>query len=175
MNEYSHYNQYPTILVGLMFILLASMVLLAFGDQPLFSSGEGDKGDKGERGDKGDKGDKGERGDKGDKGDKGERGDKGDRGPPGMNATIPSSGIKSIIATGQQFQIIGGAESVAQCSTNHTLTGGGYNITNGFGIVLEEYAHGNTWTVRAINPFSTSNQTIGLLQAFAICSQISVK
>lgn len=50
----------------------------------------------------------------------------------------------------RQFETV---ESIAECNDDRVVVGGGYNITEGLGIVLENGPLGNTWIVKAANPF----------------------
>jgi hypothetical protein len=150
-------------------IVVALIVLLTINFEVSISTDQSLATDPGPKGEKGDKGDQGI---PGPPGVKGEKGDQGIPGPPGNNATLTSLGLVSSGVGGNVSQIQGTAISVADCPANQTLTGGGYRITKGFGIVIDSYANGNSWVVTAINPFSLSNQTIGWLQAYAECSTV---
>jgi hypothetical protein len=69
--------------------------------------------------------------------------------------------------------------STAVCSSDESLSGGGFSIRNGSGFVLESGPVGNSWLVRAANPRGTTNRsttnssiTIGDLQAHAECAKL---
>lgn len=69
-------------------------------------------------------------------------------------------------------RIMGRVSQSATCPRSENLIGGGYKITEGFGIVTESIPKGNSWSVTAINPFPLSNISIGSLEVHAKCIKI---
>lgn len=71
----------------------------------------------------------------------------------------------------RQFEPV---ESTAACNDDRILVGGGYNITEGLDIVLENGPLGNAWVVKAANPFPIlGGISSGSLQAYAICLELN--
>lgn len=121
-------------------------------------------------------GPQGERGTPGPKGDKGDTGIQGPIGPvgppgePGKDANLSSLQLSTTISEGNAVQISGAdIQSIAKCDNNRTLVGGGYNITGGFGDVLESAPQGNAWVVRAAGTVPFLGISSGSLQSYAIC------
>jgi hypothetical protein len=69
---------------------------------------------------------------------------------------------------GQIVPLTGVAQSLATCNPDELVTGGGFSITNGPGVVLSSAPQGSSWTVIAANPFGFGNSS---LQAFAECAK----
>jgi hypothetical protein len=148
-------------------------LLVAFGDSERGEKGEkGDKGDPGQPGPQGIPGKKGERGDKGDPGQPGPQGIQGMRGPKGDSAILESLKLQTRDEIVEGIKITGIMNRSATCAQDENLTGGGYNITGGFGIVTESAPRGNSWSVTAINPFPLSNSSVGSLEVYAKCVKI---
>ena len=126
----------------------------------------------------------GELGPQGPKGDKGETGIQGPIGPmgphgpsgePGKDANLSSLQLSTIISEGNEVQISGAdIQSIARCDSNRILVGGGYNITEGYGDVLESAPQGNTWVVKAAGTVPILGISSGALQAYAICAELNV-
>lgn len=151
-------------------------------------------------GTKGDKGDTGPRGPPGIKGDKGEDGPTGPRGPPGINGIIGKQGqpglagpvgprgaqgiqgIQGLPGTTKNItirdvvsppiKIIGIVISKASCNSDEKLTGGGFSIDGGFGIILASAPLNNSWVARAANPFDISRGDVGNITAYATCIKL---
>jgi hypothetical protein len=149
---------------------------------------QGPKGEQGAVGLEGPPGLPGEQGPPGAKGDKGDIGIQGPIGPigpqgppgePGMDANLSSLELLTNVSPGNVVEIPGprqfeAVESTASCDKDRVLVGGGYNITEGLGIVLENGPLGNTWIVKAANPFPIlGGISSGSLQAYAICLEIN--
>jgi Collagen triple helix repeat (20 copies) len=133
----------------------------------------GPPGEKGERGATGPQGEQGPPGPKGDKGDTGIQGPQGPPGEPGKDANLSSLQLSTAISEGNAVQISGvDIQSVARCDNNRILVGGGYNITEGIGNVLESAPEGNTWVVRAASTVPVLGISSGSLQAYAICLEL---
>lgn len=140
----------------------------------------GPPGPQGEKGERGVAGPQGEPGPKGDKGDTGTQGPIGPVGPqgipgePGKDANLSSLQLSTTISEGNIVQISGtDIQSIAICDNNRTLVGGGYNITEGFGNVMESAPQGNTWVVRAAGAVPIPGISSGSLQAYAICLELN--
>ena len=73
-----------------------------------------------------------------------------------------TTGIKGIVKSG------------ATCNSDESVSGGGFSIKNGSGIVIDSRrsSDGKSWNVTASNPSSVSNITIGELQAYAECAKL---
>lgn len=143
---------------------------------------QGDVGPEGPPGPQGEQGPPGPAGDKGDTGIPGPIGPVGPQGPPGepgMDANLSSLELFTNVSLGNVVEIPGPrqfetVESTASCDEDRVLVGGGYNITEGLGIVLENGPLGNTWIVKAANPFPIFDEiSSGSLQAYAICLEIN--
>jgi hypothetical protein len=68
---------------------------------------------------------------------------------------------------GQISPIIQLGQSVATCNQGEIITGGGFGIAGGPGIVLTSIPQGNSWIAVAVNPFGFGNSSV---QAFAECA-----
>jgi len=73
---------------------------------------------------------------------------------------------------GNTLRIEGIVKSVATCSNDEFVSGGGFSIKNGFGFIVDSRPDRNSWIVTAANPPGVSNSTIGQLQAHAECAKI---
>ncbi len=146
---------------------------------------QGPKGEQGAVGPQGPAGQQGEQGPPGPNGDKGDTGIQGTIGPvgpqgePGRDANLSSLKLFTDVSQGnvvdipgtRQFEIV---ESTAACDDDRILVGGGYNIKEGLGVVLENGPLGNIWKVKAANPFPiVGGISSGSLQAYAICLEIN--
>ncbi|HZD36504.1 MAG TPA: hypothetical protein VE130_14970 [Nitrososphaeraceae archaeon] len=141
----------------------------------------GPAGPAGINGTQGPQGPQGPPGPKGDKGDIGIQGPIGPVGPQGIpgesgkDANLSSLRLSTTISEGNTVQISGmDIQSIATCDNNRTLVGGGYNITEGFGNVMESAPHGNAWVVRAAGTVPIPGINSGSLQAYAICLELNV-
>jgi hypothetical protein len=134
---------------------------------------KGDKGDPGTAGANGTPGPKGDKGDTGPMGPQGlpglvgPRGEQGNQGPPGINKTI---GTRDVV--GRNVSIIGTVKSYATCRPDEKLTGGGFGINGGFGIILDSRPENNSWIAKAANPFNLDRSNIGNLTAYAKCIKL---
>jgi hypothetical protein len=63
-------------------------------------------------------------------------------------------------------------KSVATCNSSSLITGGGFSVKNGVGIVFNSGPSGNLWIVTAAAPPGTRNST---LQAHAECTELASK
>jgi collagen triple helix repeat protein len=154
------------ILLVVMFATLMTSSSLTVG------SASGDKGEKGEKGDPGPPGIQGPEGEQGPPGIPGKNGTKGEKGDPGKNATLEELRLQTRDVVEKAGRIMGVVNELANCSRSENLTGGGYSITEGFGIVIESKPRGNSWSVIAINPFPLSDISIGSLEVYARCVKI---
>jgi hypothetical protein len=77
-----------------------------------------------------------------------------------MNLTIRN-------VQGQIAPIIEIGQSIATCNQGEIVTGGGFSITGGPGIILNSTPQGNSWISVAVNPFGFGNSSV---QAFAECA-----
>jgi hypothetical protein len=166
-----------SILLVVMSVTLITSFSLSVGLNPsknqyLFTIASGDKGEKGEKGDPGPPGIQGPRGEQGPPGIPGENGTKGEKGDPGKNATLGELRLQTREVKEEGGRIMGRVNQLATCARSENLTGGGYSITEGFGIVTESIPRGNSWSVTAINPFPLSNTSIGSLEVYAKCVKI---
>lgn len=115
----------------------------------------------------------------------GSQGSQGSQGPPGEQGESEpeqSGNILGLVTTTvegdtvdipgpRQFEVV---ESSATCSLDTILVGGGYRITEGVGLVLENLPQGNTWSVKAANPFPDfAGTSSGSLQAHALCISLN--
>jgi hypothetical protein len=66
------------------------------------------------------------------------------------------------------LSLSGIVQSVATCNTDELITGGGFSIIIGPGIVLSSTPQGDSWIVAAANPFTFGNSSV---QAFAECAK----
>jgi Collagen triple helix repeat (20 copies) len=110
----------------------------------------------------------GPQGEQGPAGLQGEQGPTGERGPPGPAAQAMNFTVRNV--PGQLVSLNGIAQSVATCDSDELVTGGGFSITNGPGIVLSSIPQGDSWIVSAANPFTFGNSSV---QAFAECAKIN--
>jgi hypothetical protein len=85
-------------------------------------------------------------------GPQGEQGPAGERGPPGPAAQAMNFSVRNV--PGQLVSLSGIAHSVATCNSDELVTGGGFSITNGPGIILTSTPQGDSWIVSATNPFA---------------------
>ena len=99
-------------------------------------------------------------------------------GPPGeagRDANLSSLQLFSNLREGNIVQISGSdVKSLATCGSDQILAGGGYNITEGSGNVLENAPQGNTWVVRATGTFPVPGISTGSIQAYAVCLELNV-
>src|ERR687892_861064 len=119
-------------------------------------------------------------GPQGEQGAQGPPGPQGEQGEPGQGVNLTSLQLATIAVEGNfieipgplQFEVV---ESIAACSPDTSLVGGGYTITEGLGLVLESLPEGNMWSVKAANPFPiTAGTGSGSLQAHALCGSVYV-
>jgi hypothetical protein len=73
---------------------------------------------------------------------------------------------------GDIVSLSGMAQSIATCDSDELVTGGGFAITNGPGMVLNSSPVQNSWLVVAANPFNVGNSS---LQTFAECAKLVTK
>src|SRR5215208_745528 len=136
---------------------------------PLGPPGEpgpaGQNGTQGPTGPAGQQGPPGPPGPPGQNGTQGPTGPAGEQGPPGPE--IPAMNLIIRNMEGQIVPLTGIAQSLATCNPDELVTGGGFSITNGPGVVLSSAPQqGSSWIVVAANPFGFGNSS---LQAFAEC------
>jgi hypothetical protein len=127
----------------------------------------GPQGEQGPPGPQGEQGPPGPQGEQGPPGQNGTQGPPGPMGPPGPAAQAMNLTIRNV--PGSIVSLAGLTQSVATCNPDESVTGGGYSITNGPGIVLSSALQGNSWIVHAVNPFAFGNSSV---QAFAECASI---
>jgi hypothetical protein len=138
----------------------------------------GPPGLQGPQGEQGAPGPKGERGDTGMQGPVGPAGPQGLPGQPGRDANLSSLQLLTNISQGNVVEISGPrqfetVESTASCDEDQILVGGGYNITDGLGVVLENGPDGNAWIVKAANPFPIfGGIASGSLHSYAVCLEL---
>ena len=157
--------------------------------QNFFINGtKGDKGDTGPRGPAGLKGDKGEAGPAGPQGPPGINGINGKQGPPGLMGPIGPRGTQGIqgiqgspgttknitirYVDSSPIKIIGIVNSTAQCNSDEKISGGGFSIDGGIGLILASEPQNNSWVARAANPIDTSSGNMGNLTAHATCIKL---
>src|ERR687898_21299 len=122
----------------------------------------------------------GSQGEQGEQGAQGPPGPQGEQGEPGQGVNLTSLQLATIAVEGNLIEIPGPlqfevVESIAECSPDTSLVGGGYTITEGLGLVLESLPEGNMWSVKAANPFPiTAGTGSGSLQAHALCGSVDV-
>src|ERR671918_144570 len=122
----------------------------------------------------------GPQGEQGEQGAQGPPGPQGEQGEPGQGVNLASLQLATIAVEGNLIEIPGPlqfevVESIAACSPDTSLVGGGYTITEGLGLVLESLPEGNMWSVKAANPFPiTAGTGSGSLQAHALCGSVDV-
>ena len=140
----------------------------------------GPPGPQGEQGAQGPPGPPGSQGEQGEQGAQGPPGPQGEQGEPGQGVNLTSLQLATIAVEGNLIEIPGPlqfevVESIAACSPDTSLVGGGYTITEGLGLVLESLPEGNMWSVKAANPFPiTAGTGSGSLQAHALCGSVDV-
>ena len=127
---------------------------------------QGPPGPTGPPGPPGEPGPAGQNGTQGPIGPAGEQGPPGPPGPPGPQ--IPAMNLTIRNMEGQLVPLTGIAQSLATCNSDELVTGGGFTITNGPGVVLSSAPQGSSWIVVAANPFGFGNSS---LQAFAECAK----
>jgi hypothetical protein len=129
----------------------------------------GAQGPPGPPGEPGPAGQNGTQGPIGPAGEQGPPGPAGPAGPPGEpGPEIPAINLTIRNMEGQLVQLTGIAQSHATCNSDELVTGGGFTITNGPGVVLSSAPQGSSWIVVAANPFGFGNSS---LQAFAECAK----
>jgi len=139
------------------------------------------QGPPGQNGTQGPPGPTGPPGPPGQNGTQGPIGPAGEQGPPGLpgpigpigpiglsGPEIPSMNLTIRNMEGQIVPLTGIAQSLATCNSDELVTGGGFSITNGPGVVLSSAPQGSSWIVVAANPFGFGNSS---LQAFAECAK----
>jgi Collagen triple helix repeat (20 copies) len=126
------------------------------------------QGPPGKNGTQGPPGPMGPPGPLGPAGPQGEQGPAGERGPPGPAAQAMKFTVRNV--PGQLVSLSGVVQSVATCNSDELVTGGGFSITNGPGIVLSSSPQGDSWIVSAANPFTFGNSSV---QAFAECAKMN--
>ena len=131
---------------------------------------QGLAGPQGERGPPGPPGVNGTQGPTGPKGNIGIQGPPGPQGPLGKSAPMKNLVIRKV--NGNTLRIEGIVKSIATCSNDESVSGGGFSIKNGFGFVVDSRPDRNSWIVTAANPPGVSNSTIGEVQAHAECAKI---
>jgi Collagen triple helix repeat (20 copies) len=126
------------------------------------------QGPPGKNGTQGPPGPMGPPGPLGPVGPQGEQGPAGERGPPGPAAQAMNFTVRNVPGQLVSLSLSGLVQSVATCNTDELITGGGFSITNGPGIVLSSTPQGDSWIVSAANPFTFGNSSV---QAFAECAK----
>jgi hypothetical protein len=124
------------------------------------------QGPPGQNGTQGPPGPTGPPGPPGQNGTQGTIGPAGEQGPPGPE--IPAMNLVIRNMEGQIVPLTGIAQSLATCNPDELVTGGGFTITDGPGVVLSSAPQGSSWIVVAANPFGFGNSS---LQAFAECAK----
>jgi Collagen triple helix repeat (20 copies) len=125
----------------------------------------GTQGPPGPPGPQGPPGEPGPSGQNGTLGPIGPPGEQGPPGPPGTSAPAVNLTIRDVL--GQIAPIIQIGQSVATCNQGEIVTGGGFSVAGGPGIVLSSTPQGNSWIAVAVNPFGFGNSSV---QAFAKCA-----
>jgi hypothetical protein len=136
------------------------------GEQGLIGP-PGPPGPQGPQGEQGPRGPPGKNGTQGPQGPPGPQGEQGLIGPQGKAA--PTMNLTVRLEEGDIVPLSGIAQSIATCYSDELVTGGGFAITNGPGIVLRSSPEQNSWLVVAINPFNVGNSS---LQTFAECAEL---
>ena len=133
---------------------------------------QGERGPPGPPGVNGTQGQTGPPGPQGLPGKNGIQGLPGPQGLPGKAAPIKKMIIKNV--DGNIVSIKGIVNSTANCTSDESVSGGGFTIRNGSGFVLESGPAGNSWLVTAANPPGTTNSSIAIgdLQAHAECAKL---
>lgn len=129
---------------------------------------QGPPGPMGPPGPVGPQGEQGPAGELGPVGPQGEQGPAGERGPPGPAAQAMNFTVRNVPGQLVSLSLSGLVQSVATCNTDELITGGGFSVTNGPGIVLSSTPQGDSWIVSAANPFTFGNSSV---QAFAECAK----
>src|SRR5918996_1112199 len=129
------------------------------------SGPSGEPGTSGQNGTQGPIGPAGEQGPPGPPGPPGQPGQPGPQGPPGTSSPAMNLTIRNV--QGQIAPIIQIGQSVATCNQGEIVTGGGFSVAGGPGIVLSSTSQGNSWIAVAVNPFGFGNSSV---QAFAECA-----
>jgi hypothetical protein len=109
----------------------------------------------------------GKNGTQGPPGPPGPQGEQGPIGPPGKAA--PTMNLTVRLEEGDIVPLSEIAQSIATCDSDELVTGGGFAITNGPGMVLSSSPVQNSWLVVATNPFNAGNSS---LQTFAECAEL---
>ena len=109
----------------------------------------------------------GTQGPQGEQGPLGPQGEQGPIGPPGKAA--PTMNLTVRLEEGDIVPLSGMAQSIATCDSDELVTGGGFAITNGPGMVLRSSPEQNSWLIVATNPFNVGNSS---LQSFAECAEL---
>src|SRR5918996_6064437 len=119
---------------------------------------QGPPGRNGTQGPPGPPGPPGEPGPSGQNGTQGPIGPAGEQGPPGppgepgpAGPEIPAMNLTIRNMEGQLVPLTGIAQSLATCNSDELVTGGGFTITNGPGVVLSSASQGSSWIVVAAN------------------------
>ena len=128
------------------------------------------QGPPGKNGTQGPPGPQGEQGPIGPPGPLGPPGPQGEQGPPGSpGKAAPTMNLTVRLEEGEVIPLSGIAQSIATCDADELVTGGGFAITNGIGMVLSSSPVQNSWLVVATNPFNAGNSS---LQTFAECAKL---
>jgi len=136
------------------------------GEQGLIGP-PGPPGPQGPQGEQGPPGPPGKNGTQGPLGPPGPQGEQGPIGPPGKAA--PTMNLTVRLEEGDIVPLSGMAQSIATCDSDELVTGGGFAITNGPGMVLRSSPEQNSWLIVATNPFNVGNSS---LQSFAECAEL---
>jgi hypothetical protein len=131
---------------------------------------QGPAGPAGPQGERGPPGPPGVNGTQGTAGNNGIQGPPGPQGPPGKAAPMKNLVIREV--NGNTLRIEGIVKSIAMCSSDEFISGGGFSIKNGFGFIIDSRPDRNSWNVTAANPAGVGNSSIGELQAHAECAKI---
>jgi hypothetical protein len=133
--------------------------------QIFYQGPPGPPGPQGPPGEPGPSGQNGTQGLMGPAGKQGPPGPPGPQGTPGISAPAMNLTIRN--EQGQIAPIIQIGQSVATCNQGEIVTGGGFSIAGGPGIILSSTTQGNSWIAVAVNPFGFGNSSV---QAFAECA-----
>jgi Collagen triple helix repeat (20 copies) len=129
---------------------------------------QGPPGKNGTQGPPGPMGPPGPLGPIGPQGEQGPAGPQGEQGPPGPTAQEMNFTVRNVPGQLVSLSLSGIVQSVATCGSDELVTGGGFSITNGPGIVLSSTPQGDSWIVSAANPFTFGNSSV---RAFAECAK----
>jgi hypothetical protein len=187
----SYVSGFAFLLVLPVYVILSSMISTSNSAYAYFIIVNGTKGDKGDtglqgpRGLKGDPGQDGPIGPVGPQGLPGINGSNGKQGPPGLMGPVgprgpqgiqgPPGTTKNIMIreiNGPTIRIVGIVNSTAQCNSDEKISGGGFSIDGGFGIILASKPQNNSWVARAANPFEISHSDTGNLTTYAKCIKL---